>query len=205
MLEALGANLVPFSPLRDARLPGDLDGLYLGGGFPEAFAPELEANQNLRAEIAAVLESGLPAYAECGGMLYLCASLAVPAEKQNAPSRQFSMVGFFSERAEMTGRLQPFGYVTLTVSRDCLLGPAGTRLPAHEFHYARLIGPEALAESASPVFTAAKADGRTWDGGLLRRNTLGMFPHLHYHACPEAAARFVGLCRRRRQQKGAPA
>lgn len=205
LLEALGADLVPFSPLRDKRLPGDLDGLYLGGGFPEVFAAELEANRDLRAETAAALESGLPAYAECGGMLYLCASLAVPAQDEETPARQFSMVGFFPERAEMTGRLQPFGYVTLSLRHDCPLGPAGTRLPAHEFHYARLIGPEAPTESASPVFTAAKADGRSWNGGLLRKNALGMFPHLHFHACPEAAARFVGLCRHYRLQKGTPA
>lgn len=205
LLEELGADLVPFSPLRDTRLPADLDGLYLGGGFPEVFAGELEANRDLRAEIATVLEAGLPAYAECGGMLYLCTSLAIPAENHNAPARQFSMVGFFPEQAEMTGRLQPFGYVTLTLRQDCPLGPAGTRLPAHEFHYARLIGPETPVESAFLVFTAAKTDGRAWDGGLLRRNTLGMFPHLHFHACPEAAARFIGLCRQYRLRKGAPA
>ncbi len=205
LLEKLGADLVPFSPLRDTRLPDNLDGLYLGGGFPEVFAGELESNRSLRSEIAVALESGLPAYAECGGMLYLCASLALPAKNSDAPVRRFAMVGFFPEQAEMTGRLQPFGYVTLTLRQDCPLGPAGTRLPAHEFHYARLIGPEVPAESASPVFTAAKADGRSWDGGLLRRNVLAMFPHLHFHACPEAAARFVGLCRQYRLQKGAPA
>ena len=201
LLTELGADIVPFSPLRDEHLPNDLDGLYLGGGFPEMFARELEANRDLRAEIGAALESGLPAYAECGGMLYLCASLTVPARDGSSAPQRFAMAGFFPEQAEMTARLQPFGYVTLTLREDCLIGPAGTRLRAHEFHYSRLLAPDPPSAAAPAVFSAAKADGRTWDGGLSKNNVLAMFPHLHFHSCPEAAARFIERCRRYRRER----
>ena len=200
LLTELGADLVPFSPLRDRHLPGGLDGLYLGGGFPEVFARDLEANRDLRAEIAAELEAGLPAYAECGGMLYLCASLTVPARDGSSGPQRFAMAGFFPEQAEMTSRLQPFGYVTLTLREDCLIGPAGTHLRAHEFHYSRLLAPDPPSAAAPAVFSAAKADGRTWNGGLSKKNVLGMFPHLHFHSCP-AAARFVERCRQRRRER----
>lgn len=201
LLAELGADLVPFSPLNGARLPDSLDGLYLGGGFPEIFAPELEANRNLRAETAAALEAGLPAYAECGGMLYLCSSLTVPERDGSSGRQRFAMAGFFPQQAEMTPRLQPFGYVTLTLREDCLLGPAGTRLRAHEFHYSRLTAPEPPLTAPPAVFSAAKADGRAWDGGLSKKNTLAMFPHLHFHSCPEAAARFIERCRQYRLEK----
>ncbi|MDR2489357.1 MAG: cobyrinate a,c-diamide synthase [Desulfovibrio sp.] len=202
LLEDMRAEIVPFSPLRDAGLPAALDGLYLGGGFPEIFARELEANHRLRAEIAAALEAGMPAYAECGGMLYLCASLRVPARATASPPQNFAMAGFFPEQAEMTTRLQPFGYVTLTPHQDCLLGAAGTRLRAHEFHYARLLAPEPPVPPTPAVFSAAKAGGASWKGGLRKRNVLAMFPHLFFHACPQVAARFLKSCRRYRHEKG---
>ena len=202
LLEQLGAELVPFSPLRDKRLPDSLDGLYLGGGFPEVFARELEANRELRAEIAGALDSGLPAYAECGGMLYLCSSLAIPARDGVSPPKEFAMAGFFPERAEMTARLQPFGYITVTLRRDSPLGPAGTRFRAHEFHYSRLLAPEPAGKDASAVLTAEKPDGRSWTGGLCKNNALAMFPHLHFHSCPQAAASFVDQCGRYRKTKG---
>lgn len=207
-LREQGAELVFCSPLRDAGLPGNLDGLYLGGGFPEVFATELEANISFRAGLKSALEAGLPAYAECGGMLYLCASLSLGPEEDGAPERDFAMAGFFPQRAAMTSRLQPFGYVTVTLERDCPLGPAGTRFRAHEFHYSRLLGespsepcapadPEVMAplETVEPVMRAEKADGRTWTGGLQKKNVLAWYPHVHFHGCPEAAQSFVQACR----------
>jgi cobyrinic acid a,c-diamide synthase len=188
LLEAAGARLIPFSPLADARLPEDLDGLYLGGGFPEMFAPELAANAALRGELLAALRRGLPAYAECGGMLYLCAGLrCLDANKE--PGDSWPMVGFFPQSAVMTPRLQPFGYVTVTAARDCLLGPKGTRWRAHEFHYARL-----EQEPKAPALLMEKPDGRRWTGGLCDGNVLAAFPHLHFCGCPQTAAAFLRCC-----------
>lgn len=209
-LEECGARLVFFSPLADASLtndaggsgrsdesgksgglsgqdrtdePNQLDGLYLGGGFPEVYAEQLAANTALRSGLRQALEEGMPAYAECGGMLYLCASLAATdgAERE--------MTGFFPARAIMTPRLQPFGYVTVTLERDCVLGPAGSRFQAHEFHYSRLEG-----ESA-PLARSEKPDGRAWTGGMSRNNAVGWYAHLHFRGCPEAAQSFVNACR----------
>jgi cobyrinic acid a,c-diamide synthase len=188
LLEAAGARLIPFSPLADARLPEGLDGLYLGGGFPEMFAPELAANAALRGELLAALRRGLPAYAECGGMLYLCAGLrCLDADKE--PGDSWPMVGFFPQSAVMTPRLQPFGYVTVTAARDCLLGPKGTQWRAHEFHYARLD-----EEPDAPALLMEKPDGRRWTSGLCDGNVLAAFPHLHLCGSPQAAAAFLRAC-----------
>ncbi len=193
LLEAMGAELVFFSPLRDKHLPHSLDGLYLGGGFPEIFAAKLEANYAFRRDLLAALESGLPTYAECGGMLYLCSFLtpASPASQECSKAPEtFSMSGFFPHAAQMTTRLQPFGYVEVTLLRDSILGPAGRTFRAHEFHYSRLCEPV-----AAPALEVRKADGRTWSGGLLRKNVLAIYPHVHFCGCPELARSFLSTCR----------
>lgn len=203
-LESLGATLVPFSPLNDEALPENLDGLYLGGGFPEVFAGRLEANFPFRNSLRASLEQGLPTYAECGGMLYLCSSLTPLPPAEGGLEKAYAMTGFFPHHAFMTERLQNFGYVRVTFLKDCLLGPAGFSFRAHEFHYSFLELPEdeahgaehdPLANGASPVFLIQKPDGRTWYGGLQKGRVLAGFPHLHFHACRGAAAHFVTVCR----------
>ena len=196
MLESLGAELVYFSPLADASLPPRLDGLYMGGGFPEVFARELEQNYPLRRELLAVLENGLPAYAECGSMLYLCSFLTTRsgADFRSPPSGRpgtFAMTGFFPHAAEMTVRLQqPFGFVTLTLLKDCILGPAGRSFRAHEFHYSRLV-----EEPHQNAFRVDKQDGRTWTGGLVKKNVVAGYPHVHFRGCPEIAQSFIKACR----------
>ena len=209
LLETLGVQLVPFSPLGDAALLKGLHGLYLGGGFPEQFAAELAANTGMRASIREALDNGLPCYAECGGLLYLTQYLQIPAasapqETETNPEKMtanrngasYPMAGFFPCRAVMETRLQHFGYVSVTLEKDCPLGRAGTSFRAHEFHYSRLDWEnEKRSEALHPVYNARKADGRSWSGGILKNNTLGVYPHLHFYACPDAAAYFVALCR----------
>lgn len=196
VLEEMGAELVPFSPLADKDLPGKLHGLYLGGGFPEMFAEQLEQNSLFRNALHAALEAGMPAYAECGGMLYLCKSVI---SRPQAPARD--MTAFFPHRAVMTGQLQPFGYGTLTLDKDCLLGPAGRQFHAHEFHYSRIDGPEhgetpkhADLACAENCLRMEKVDGRFWHGGLAKKATLAGYPHLHFRGCPEAAHAFLCAC-----------
>lgn len=190
-LEKRGVELIPFSPLGDVRLPKDLDGLYLGGGFPEIFAARLHDNGAFRTALRHALEDGLPAYAECGGMLYLCETLASLAgaarpasgdaarhfpKDEEPPVGEFAMTGFFPYRAEMTPRLQPFGYVTVTLLRDCLLGPAGRSFRAHEFHYSRLLHAQLFplpetANAVPDVQNMPPCDDRALPGKKVPRNT----------------------------------
>jgi cobyrinic acid a,c-diamide synthase len=199
MLEELGAELILCSPLKDDALPENLDGLYLGGGFPEVFAQELEDNLSFRQSLKAALDQGLPAFVECGGLLYLCAGLHVVPPGETA-LRRFAMTGFFSQEAEMTDRLQqPFGYVSVTLLQDCVLGRKGDGFRGHEFHYSRLReepGREhPVHATPEPALRLDKPDGRTWSGGLCKNNVLAMYPHVHFHGCPDVARNFIHACR----------
>ena len=169
MLEASGMELACFSPLRDERLPEGLDGLYLGGGFPEVFAEKLSANRSMRDSIRQALEGGLRCYAECGGLMYLCRSI---------DGRE--MADFFPIACRMTKKLQRFGYVNV-------IDRTGLTFPAHEFHHA-------VAEPLSEVSCAfrvvkAGAPEQAWSCGYERVNTLAGFPHLHFGSHPELIGR----------------
>lgn len=184
LLTEMGAELVPFSPVEDRHLPPDLCGLYFGGGFPEIFADRLEANSELRQEIRRLLEKGFPAYAECGGLMYLGKSLS------DLEGRQFEMVGFFEHKTEMTRKLQNFGYAEVTFDQNTVLGPAGTKIRGHEFHHSRIADNE-----PEYVMSVRKSEKRHWPGGVCRLNTLAAYPHLHFHANPEVAGHFLSRCR----------
>ncbi len=190
LLEKMGAEIIPFSPLKDASLPPDLDGLYLGGGFPEVFASDLEANSSLRRDISAALESGLPAYAECGGLMYLNRRLV------DHEGRAYEMVGFFPHQVVMTKKLQNFGYVEVRFDQGTVLGPAETAIRGHEFHHSRLEGP-----APEYVATIKKNETRVWRGGLSRKNVLAAYPHLHFYANPDTAGHFLETCRRYSQRR----
>ena len=180
VLRALGAEIVPFSPIEDEMLPENIDGLYLGGGYPELYANRLADNQTMRRSVKTAIESGLPTVAECGGFLYLLEAL------DGAP-----MAGVLPTAAHMTRKLQPFGYVTLTAQKDNLLCAAGEKFPAHEFHYAQAV-------DNGTDFRAVKPNGRAWDGGFASDTLYAGFPHLYFRAKPEIAANFVRKCAERR-------
>ncbi|UQZ91121.1 cobyrinic acid a,c-diamide synthase [Deltaproteobacteria bacterium Smac51] len=184
LLGELGAELVPFSPVTDENLPPDLAGLYFGGGFPEVFAAELAANTSLRREILTALNNGLPAYAECGGLMYLGKRLT------DYDGAEHEMVGFFPHRTAMTKRLQNFGYVEVTFDESTVLGPAGTKVKAHEFHHSKIIG-----EEPDYVLNIKKSTTRGWRGGVCAKNVLAAYPHIHFHANPALAENFVRQCR----------
>lgn len=184
-LTTMGAELVFFSPMHDAALPEALHGLYLGGGFPEVFAAALAANSAMRLSVRAALAGDMPAYAECGGMAYLCASLT------DGGGTSYPMAGFFQSRVEMTGKLQPFGYAEVEFARDTILGPAGTRVRTHEFHYSRLV-PE-NGETADAL-TIRKDDAPSRNGGLAKGNVLAAYPHMHFYTAPALARSFLERC-----------
>ncbi len=176
LLQELGAELVSFSPLEEETLPENIQGLYLGGGYPELYLKQLEANETMRASILRALNGGLPCIAECGGFLYLMEKL-----------EGAHMVGFFPGEGRNTGKLSRFGYVTLTARKGNLLCPAGDAIPAHEFHYYD-------TTCNGEDFLAQKADGRHWDCGHGSETLYAGFPHFHFYAKPDMAGRFLRAC-----------
>jgi cobyrinic acid a,c-diamide synthase len=190
-LAAAGARLVPIDTLADRRLP-PLDGLFIGGGFPETALDELEANRELRAALRAALAGGLPAYAECGGLMYLARSI-------RWGERRAEMVGAVPADVVMNARPVGRGYVRLV---ETGAGPwaahsdgdtPGT-FNAHEFHYSHLEGLPADARYAYRVLRGHGIDG-THDG-LVAGNLLACYTHLRDVAGNHWAARFVDFVRR---------
>jgi cobyrinic acid a,c-diamide synthase len=183
-LEAAGAEVVIVDALKDPRLP-PVHGLYVGGGFPEAFLKELEANRSLRMEIKAAVEDGLPVYAECGGLMYLARCITWQGQSGE-------MVGILPCDVEITARPQGHGYVDLEVMGENPLFPTGTILRGHEFHNSRVTRLE------SPAFAYRVTRGWGLDGrhdGLVYKNVLAAYTHLHALGTPQWAADFVRLAR----------
>jgi cobyrinic acid a,c-diamide synthase len=182
LLTAAGADLVRFSPIHDASLPAGAQGLYIGGGFPELFGDQLEANGRMRREILESARDGMPIYAECGGLMYLTEAIV------DFDGTSFPMVGAVPGRAVMErGRLR-IGYVEVEPLGENILAGPGTRLRGHEFHCARWDG----AGSASPAYSIVNLDGRP--EGYQCGNLLATFIHLHLATDASLAGRFVASC-----------
>ena len=177
-----GAELVPFSPLRDHCLPADISGLYLGGGYPENYAAELSANKEMLSEIREAIEKDLPTVAECGGFMYLQEKL------EGSDGHVYPMVGALTGESARTPRLVRFGYVTLTAEADSMLFRAGEPVPAHEFHHWD-------STECGDGLTARKYDGRNWKCGVVNDRLYAGYPHLELGGDVPLAERFVRACR----------
>ncbi len=194
-LEAAGATLVPFDTLTDPRLP-EVDGLYIGGGFPEMFAPELAANAALRADLRRALAAGLPAYAECGGLMYLSRSLTVVA------GQTYPMVGAIPGDVVMHARPVGRGYVHLSEQAGHPWPrprPPAQEIRAHEFHYSSLDNLPPDAQFAFEVRRGHGIDGR--HDGILVNNLLASYTHLRTIGSCYWATRFVAFVRQHRQKR----
>ena len=185
-LREAGAEIVRFSPLHEGSLPSDLDALYLGGGYPELHAATLSSNREMLSQIRAFASSGKPVYAECGGMMYLAQTLSL------ADGNSFSMAAALPISVQMTEKLQQFGYVTVTFLEDCLLGPKGTAVRGHSFHYSRIIAPHPVAKA---YLAAYSISGREEAEGFKLANVLASYIHLHFRANPSLAENFVSAAR----------
>ncbi len=188
LLRAAGAEIVPFSPIHDASLPHGLDALYLGGGYPELHVRELSQNHSMLAELR-TFASNRPIYAECGGMLYLGESLTT------LDGTAWPMARALPLRFEMTSRLVDFGYVSVTLTQNTLLGEAGASFRGHSFHYSRLSGPPALPTSYDVQFSLS---GKHTQEGFLHRGVLATYVHLHFRTQPAVAKSFVAAALRSR-------
>ncbi len=180
LLEQAGAQLVEFSPLSDRRLPDNLAGLYLGGGYPELHARQLAQNVGLRQQILERAEAGLPIYAECGGFMYLCRAID-----------SWSMCGLFPAQARMLPRRRALGYRQVELTADSLLGPAGTSVRGHEFHYSDVEMPATLER----CYQLGRRGGeQLTTEGYRCKNVLGSYIHLHFGSNPQVAENFVNFC-----------
>ena len=182
LLRQLGAELIPFSPLADERLPDGVQGLYLGGGYPELYAAQLAENRTLRGQLREAVHAGMPCIAECGGFMYLTQSIAGHA-----------MAGVLSGSCFDAGKLTRFGYLTLTAQRDSMLFDTGEKIPAHEFH-------RWDAEQPGNDFLAEKISGRSWRCAYAGEALYAGYPHFHFYADIDAAERFVAACRKEKHR-----
>ena len=192
-IEALidgGAKIVRISALDEKILP-PVDALYIGGGFPETQAKQLADNEEFRSSLRKAAEEGLPIYAECGGFMYLGESLTVG-------DKNYPMVGALPVAFEMEKRPQGHGYTTLAVDRENPFFPIGTRLSGHEFHYGRILS----LKKEEEVYTACHVLRGTGMGqerdGMVRKNILAGFTHLHALGTPQWAEALIGKARKYR-------
>lgn len=180
-LARLGAEIVPFSPMRD-DLP-EVDGLYIGGGYPELYAEQLEGSR-CRDQIRAASEDGMPIYGECGGLIYLSQGIVEDNEKEHR------MVGALPATTIMTKKLQALGYVEAEVVNSNPVVEQGLIVRGHEFHYSRV---EAQPDARFAYkLRRGKGIRDGWDG-MFEHSTLGGYLHTHFYSYP--VQRFIESCR----------
>jgi cobyrinic acid a,c-diamide synthase len=188
LLEAAGAELVPFDPLQDEALPPEADALILAGGFPEVFGAELAANAALRGAVAAHARAGRPILAECGGLLFLSEQLD-----------GHEMCGVLPLRGAM-GRRLTLGYREATAASAAPWMPAGTELRGHEFHYSQV---QPTGDAATRPAWTLRARGKEAPEGIVQGAVHASYLHVHWAAFPQVARGFVAAARaaRRTEQR----
>jgi len=182
LLEQIGAVLVPFSPLADAGLPPDLDALYIGGGYPEEYAEQLSGNGPMLQSVCAFADSGAAVYAECGGLMYLSESLTARG------GDSFAMAGILPCSTVMLPRLRTLGYAEVALSHDSILGPGGTVLRGHEYHYSDLQTSSRMNDGWQTAYVVRHRSGQESEQGLLKGNILASYVHLHFGSNPGAVS-----------------
>ena len=189
-LEALtdaGAEIVWINALYDRNLP-DIDCLYIGGGFPETQVKTLSGNKIFRRSLKNAAENGLPIYAECGGFMYLGETLTVD-------DHCYPMVGALPVQFGMEKRPQGHGYTELEVDTGNPFFAPGTRLCGHEFHYSRILSiKQEENRTAYRVIRGTGMEGKR--DGMIRKNILAGFTHLHALGTPEWAEALITAGRR---------
>lgn len=182
LLRRAGAELVFFSPTTDTALPDGLDGLYLGGGYPELYAEQLSRNTAMRTAVGEWIESDGPVYAECGGFMYLTEGIVDQDEAY------FPMVGAFPVKSRMQGKRASLGYREVrTTDRSCF-GPVGTILRGHEFHYSHI---DPMPDHITRLYAVNNGKRE----GYAHRKVLGGYMHLHFGFSPQAVREFINYCK----------
>lgn len=206
LLEAYGAELVYFSPLKGEKLPENVQGLYIGGGFPEEFAAQLAELEEVKDSIRRAIEDGLPTLAECGGYMYLSDSI------QTTEGSTYPMLGIIPGQVKMQTKLAALGYREVTGQKgNFLFGKAGlldteregnTALPSskargHEFHYSTFHSPKELL----PAYQTSGMRGTKVEG-CLYKNVVAGYTHLHFASNPSIVERWIEQCTERGKLDG---
>lgn len=192
-LERAGAKLQRLSLLSCEPWP-EIHGLYLGGGFPETQAAALSANTVVRENVRALAQAGLPVYAECGGFMYLCASLTLDVG-------EYALAGVFPLATRLCPRPQGLGYVEAQVEAENPFHPLGARITGHEFHYSACMEQSAQAEIPPTALKMLRGQGMiNKRDGLIKANTFAAYTHIHALGTPHWAPNFVRAAQAFRQR-----
>ena len=175
------AELVPFSPINDKYLPENVSGLYIGGGYPELYAEQLSNNKSMLSSINSAINNKMPTIAECGGFMYLHSSITT------LDGINYPMADIIKTTAQMTNKLQNFGYITMTSQKDCLIAKKGENINAHEFHYSK-------SENSGIDFYAQKPNGKSWSCVYANDTIYAGYPHLYFRNNKNIVLRFLNSC-----------
>ena len=186
ILQALGAELVFWSPMWDEELPKGVQGLYFGGGFPEMFAPTLADNQEVQRSVRQAIASRMPTYAECGGLMYLCTSI------RDFAQQDYPMVGIIPAQAVM-GKQLTLGYRNVAIKTNTLMLRQSDRIRGHEFHRSDL-----TVRSISPLYHLTRLEQDKTESAIAEgwssRSFQASYVHLHWGATPELPQRWLQAC-----------
>jgi len=182
LLEELGAELIKFSPLNDKKLPEDISGLYIGGGYPELYINELSKNKDMLNDLNQKIKLGLPTFAECGGYMYLLNSF------KDENNKEYKLVSAADGQSYMTKNLNNFGYATLKAKQDNLMCKKGECINVHEFHYSK-------STNIGDSFVASKPySNKSWDSIIADETKFMGYPHLHLLGNINFAENFINKC-----------
>ncbi|MDQ0256347.1 cobyrinic acid a,c-diamide synthase [Evansella vedderi] len=185
LLKAYGAELIYFSPLNGELLPANVDGLYIGGGFPEEYAAELSEQTEVHLSIKRAIQKGLPTFAECGGFMYLCEALSTLDQKTHP------MVGVIPGVVKMETRLAAIGYREITGEKGNFLLKEGEAAKGHEFHYSTF-HPKLTMEMNYAYET--KGMRGTQKEGYLHENVVAGYTHIHFASCTAIVENWITKC-----------
>lgn len=193
LLQRAGAELVYFSPVAGDKIPEDVEGLYIGGGFPEEFAEQLGENEEVRQSIKEAILQGLPTFAECGGYMLLTEQL------EKTDGRVYPMVGVIPGKTKMAKKLVALGYREVTGLSGNFLLAGNKKARGHEFHYSTF---EAGAVPLQPAYLSKGLRKEGEEGVVGPENLVAGYTHLHFASQLELVARWLESCKVYKEGKG---
>ena len=193
LFEALGAKIIEFSPLADKSLPDGIDGIFMGGGFPELFADRLMKNESMMSSILEAHKQGTVIYGECGGMMYLLEKLI------DCEGRSFKMSGVLIGTSRMENRRQGLGYVITDATCDNIICKSADTFRAHEFHWSKL---QDVPDDTVFAYNTRKSNGKkTGIDGICKSNVLASYTHIHFSSNPDLAKSILSTMAKRSKHK----